>query len=79
MLNEFAHIKKIFDNENCILLSLNYTNGDFELKYICSCGYSVIQTIYFESFIKGYRCNKCEEDKGKTNMKTIKKKTCNCF
>jgi len=53
----YDYVKKIFEKENCILLSKEYKNARTHLDYICSCGNKT--KIVFYSFRRGHKCKKC--------------------
>ena len=50
-------VRKIFLNDDCILLSNEYKNNRTPLKYKCKCGN--ISSIKLVNFLKGIRCEKC--------------------
>lgn len=53
-LNE---VKEIFKNQECELLSNEYTNGRLKLDYVCSCGTQA--KIALEKFLLGRKCHIC--------------------
>ena len=53
----FDYVSKFFKEQNCELLSTEYTNSITKLDYICTCGN--IAKIGFSSFKAGNRCMKC--------------------
>lgn len=53
----FEFVKQTFEENNCMLLSVEYKNGRQKLDYICSCGNKA--EITFSEFIKGSRCAEC--------------------
>lgn len=54
---DYEFIKKIFEDNNCVLLEQEYINCDIPLLYTCSCGENYETSFY--NFVKGSRCKKC--------------------
>ena len=54
---DYDEVKKIFENEGCVLISETFTNSNENLDYICSCGNK--SSIKLGSFKNGTRCKKC--------------------
>ena len=50
-------VKKIFEDNNCKLLSKSYRNNQTKVEYRCECGN--ISEIRLGSFLQGSRCKKC--------------------
>jgi hypothetical protein len=57
----FEEVKKIFEENGCVLLTKEYKNNRQKLKYICICGRE--SEITFDSFKNGQRCKDCYEEK----------------
>jgi 5-methylcytosine-specific restriction endonuclease McrA len=55
--HDYEHVKKVFDEGGCVLLSDSYDNGKQKLNYICNCGSK--SKIAFVKFSAGQRCNNC--------------------
>jgi hypothetical protein len=53
----YEQVKKIFENNGCVLLSEQYIKNDVLLDYICSCG--KISKITLNNFLNGQRCYDC--------------------
>jgi hypothetical protein len=53
----YEHVRKIFEEHNCTLLSTEYTNNRTLLDYICVCGNT--SKIRFDEFNRGARCKSC--------------------
>jgi hypothetical protein len=53
----YEHIKSIFEQGGCTLLSETYENCDKPLRYICECGNE--STIRYHDFLQGKRCRQC--------------------
>ena len=54
---KYEDVKKYFEDNDCVLLSEEYTNSSTPLKYICECGNH--SKISFSHFKNGVRCAKC--------------------
>jgi 5-methylcytosine-specific restriction endonuclease McrA len=55
--HDLEHVKKVFNEGGCLLLSESYENGKQKLDYKCNCGN--ISKISFFKFRAGQRCNDC--------------------
>ena len=66
---KYSHnqVKKIFEDQNCELLSPEYKNARSNLDYKCSCGN--ISKIRLVHFLRGHRCKKCGREKTKKNLR----------
>lgn len=64
-------VRKIFKDNDCILLTLNYKNNKTNLKYICSCGN--LSEINLSSFLQGHRCKKCRIHRKNIGYNTVKR------
>jgi len=53
----YEEVKKIFEDNNCILLEKEYFNSKFKNRYICECGREKLIT--FHCFLRGQRCKEC--------------------
>jgi hypothetical protein len=64
---EYTEVVKIFEDNNCTLLSTEYKKNKQNLEYICSCGN--ISKIKLSDFLNGVRCRQCylEKNKGETH------------
>lgn len=58
---KYKEVKKIFEDEGCILLTKKYINNSQLLDYICSCGNK--SSISLTNFLAGHRCNICGQQK----------------
>jgi len=54
-------VRKIFKENDCILLSNDYKNIRQNLDYLCECGNQ--DTINLENFMRGHRCSYCRSEK----------------
>lgn len=65
----YEEVKKIFEDNNCKLLSKTYINPRTPLDYICECGN--ISKIKLDYFLDGVRCKKCfiERNSGTNHWK----------
>ena len=63
----FEYVKKYMEKYGCELLSKEYKNANYNIKYKCKCGDSGITT--FARFKRGVRCRRCGVEKisGKNN------------
>ena len=57
----YSYVKEFFDNNNCTLISREYTNAHEKLDYICECGGKA--RITFNEFRQGGRCERCWIDR----------------
>ena len=63
----FNEVKKVFEENNCELISTEYKNQTSNLDYICECKKDA--KITFKMFLTGQRCQKCAVEKRKeTNL-----------
>lgn len=53
----YEHVRLIFEEENCILISKEYLKSSQMLDYICSCGNA--SQISLNNFTHGHRCMEC--------------------
>lgn len=63
-------IKKIFEEENCLLITENYINTKQKLDYICSCGNKHSATL--TTFLEGGRCSECTLNKLRFSYEYVK-------
>jgi len=57
----YDHVKSVFKDGECELLSKEYRSAHQKLKYKCLCGN--ISEISFNSFKQGHRCMKCHHER----------------
>jgi len=53
----YEHVKQVFKNAGCELLSDGYTDNKTNLEYKCNC--ENVSNITFGNFQTGRRCMKC--------------------
>ena len=63
-VHSLEYVKQIFEQNNCILLEINYVNSKLPLNYICNCGKQSLIT--FKNFAQGHRCENCANKKRST-------------
>jgi hypothetical protein len=51
---KYNDVKKVYDDDNCVLLSLDYKNNNTKMWFICKCGKFVFNN--FKRFQEGVRC-----------------------
>jgi hypothetical protein len=61
MRKTIEEVRKIFEENGCILLSTEYKQASQKLKYICECGNE--SEITFNHFQSGERCKECGRKK----------------
>ena len=64
--HSYNHVKKVFEDGGCKLLSNIYKNSSTPLEYLCSCGNR--SKISFSSFKEGHRCRNCLPERNKTSL-----------
>lgn len=57
----YEEVKKIFEDNNCVLLSKEYKNSKQKLDYICECENKA--QISLNCFLRGNRCPECRKEK----------------
>lgn len=62
----YEHVKKIFDDKNCILLTQNYINAKQSLIYICSIGHYTNATLDGFTRVEHTLCGYCSQVYKKT-------------
>ncbi len=63
----YSYVEKLFEINDCKLLSDKYINGKEHLDYVCSCGNRDV--ISFEKFKLGQRCYECRNNKISKSLK----------
>lgn len=64
---KYEDVKQIFEENGCVLLSVEYKNSKTPLDYVCDCGNTSKITI--TDFKNGVRCKKCAIGKIKNKLK----------
>lgn len=56
----YEEVRKVFEDNGCVLLSTEYKRSKDKLRYICTCGNE--SEITFDKFKSGQRCRNCRNE-----------------